>query len=188
MTTVAPASTVSRWSRPAFGPAPAGRASGAEHRVLMGSFPTGVTVVTAVDGSGQPHGLTCTSLASVSADPPMILICLNVASGTYRAVRESGAFAVNLLRPTGRRAAEIFSSAVADRFAQVDWVRSPAGIPWLAVDSVALADCLVSAIHLAADHAIVVGTVDKINHRAEAVLMYGMRRFSCWPVTEGDQP
>jgi len=164
------------------------RPLGAEFRVLMSSFPTGVTVVTAVDGAGDPHGLTCTSLTSVSVEPPTILVCLNVASGTYGAVQESGAFAVNLLRPAGRGAAEIFSSAVPDRFARVDWMASPAGVPWLVEDSFAMAECVVSAVHLAADHAIVVGVVNQISHRTEAVLMYGMRRFSRWPVIDEDQP
>jgi len=163
------------------------RPTDAEHRVLMSSFPTGVTVVTSVDGAGRPHGLTCTSLASVSVQPPTILVCLNVASGTYAAIAQTGAFAVNLLRPAGRRAAEIFSSAVPDRFSAVRWEPSPAGVPWLAEDSFAMAECRVSAIHLAADHAIVVGAVDEIRHRTEPVLMYGMRRFSRWPVHEGDQ-
>lgn len=184
---VAPVGTPARPSRTEAGSAPAQRPLGAEYRVLMSSFPTGVTVVTAVDGAGHPHGLTCTSLASVSVEPATILVCLNVASGTYRAVQESGSFAVNLLRPAGREAAEIFSSAAPDRFARVRWVASPAGIPWLAEDSFAMAECRVSAIHLAADHAVVIGTVNQIRHRTEAVLMYGMHRFSRWPVTDEDQ-
>jgi flavin reductase (NADH) len=162
------------------------RATAADHRRLMGSFPTGVAVVTSVDACGHPHGLTCTSLTSVSVEPPTVLVCLNLASGTYAAVRESGAFALNLLRPVGRRAAEVFSAPVPDRFAAVDWVLSPAGLPWLAADAFAMAECRVEAVHPAADHAIVVGTVEALSYRTDAVLMYGMRRFSRWPVTEGD--
>lgn len=162
------------------------RPTAAAYRALMGSFPTGVTVVTAIDGTGRPHGLTCTSLTSVSVAPPMVLVCLNLASGTYAAIRDTGAFAVNLLRPLGRRAAEVFAGRVPDRFAAVDWEPSPAGLPWLVEDAFALAECRVHAVHRAADHAIVVAAVEGLSHRSDAVLMYGMRRFSRWPVAEGE--
>ena len=71
-------------------------------RALMTRFPTGVTVVTAMDGGGRPQGMTCSSLASVCLRPPTLLVCLRTLSATQRAVEATGAFAVNLLHSGGR--------------------------------------------------------------------------------------
>ena len=40
---------------------------------IMASFPSGVAIVTTLDSDGTPRGLTTTAVASVSADPPLLL-------------------------------------------------------------------------------------------------------------------
>ncbi len=161
--------------------AASGRVTHDDFRGLMGAFPTGVAVITAVDQAGQPHGLTCTSLTSVTLHPPTLLICLNVRSGTLAAARERGRFAVNLLHAYARRAAEVFSSAVPDRFAQVTWQPSVRiRQPWLIDDAFALAECVVVGVSVVEDHAVVLGEVVHVKRTCDVPLLYGMRQFSRW--------
>ncbi|MQS39982.1 flavin reductase family protein, partial [Streptomyces katsurahamanus] len=96
-----------------------------EFREMMASFPTGVSVVTARDSSAAPWGMTCSSLCSLSVNPPTLLICLRTESPTLRAVLTSGAFAVNLLHGGAERVAALFASGAPDRFERVAW--RPAG-------------------------------------------------------------
>ncbi len=156
-----------------------------DHLDLMSSFPTGVAVITAVGADRRPHGLTCTSLTSVTLDPPTLLVCLNLRSGTLGALREAGAFAVNLLHARARRTAAIFASRSADRFEQVSWrPHGESGVPWLVRDAFALAECLVVDDRMFGDHAIVVGEVAQIAHAPDVPLLYGHRRFADWPAEE----
>ncbi|WP_218108777.1 MULTISPECIES: flavin reductase family protein [unclassified Streptomyces] len=169
-----------------------GSADAVEHdrfRGLMRSFPTGVAVVTAVDRKGRPHGLTCTSLSSVTLDPPSLLVCLNTASGTLRALRDSGAFTVNLLHARGLDAAKIFSSPAEDRFTRVGWRPGPRlGQPWLEEDAFAFAECRLSATTVVGTHAVVFGEVVHVEQRTDSPLLYGQQRFSHWPVEEHAAP
>jgi len=97
-------------------------------RRLMSAFPAGVVVVTAVDPAGRPHGMTCSSLVSVTLTPPTLLVCLRTDSRTCHAVVSSAVFVVNLLRDKARAVAELFAAPVADRFDQVRWTPSPLGM------------------------------------------------------------
>nr|Q8KI76.1 RecName: Full=Flavin reductase (NADPH); AltName: Full=Flavin dependent oxidoreductase; AltName: Full=Flavin:NAD(P)H reductase [Lentzea aerocolonigenes]QTU90780.1 reductase [Cloning vector pTU3-A-RebFHOD_VioCDE_KanR]AAN01214.1 flavin dependent oxidoreductase [Lentzea aerocolonigenes]CAC93720.1 putative flavin reductase [Lentzea aerocolonigenes]BAC10680.1 putative NADH oxidoreductase [Lentzea aerocolonigenes]BAC15756.1 flavin reductase [Lentzea aerocolonigenes] len=159
---------------------PGAHVTAADHRALMSLFPTGVAVITAIDEAGTPHGMTCTSLTSVTLDPPTLLVCLNRASGTLHAVR-GGRFGVNLLHARGRRAAEVFSTAVQDRFGEVRWEHSDVtGMPWLAEDAHAFAGCVVRKSTVVGDHEIVLGEVHEVVREHDLPLLYGMREFAVW--------
>ena len=84
----------------------------------MGSFPTGVTVVTASGPSG-PAGLTTNAVTSLSLEPVLLLVCFDNASRTLPVVRESGRFAVNVLREGQEDVAAVFASkrVARDKFA-----------------------------------------------------------------------
>ncbi|TMR99138.1 flavin reductase family protein [Nonomuraea basaltis] len=152
-----------------------------DYRALMGSFPTGVAVVTSTGADGFPRGLTCSSLTSVAVSPPTLLICLHTRSSTLEALCRSGRFAVNLLRAEGRRVAELFSRPVDDRFAHVTWAFSEAnGQPVLVEDAVAFAGCRVTRSLLVGDHAVVLGEVTDVTRAAGVPLLYGLRRFAAW--------
>src|SRR5215469_14738835 len=66
-------------------------------RAAMGSFPTGVTVVTVACGDGTMHGMTVNSFSSVSLDPMLVLVCLNESSRGLGLIERAGAFVVNVL-------------------------------------------------------------------------------------------
>ena len=83
-------------------------------RAVMGRFATGVTIVT-TDGPGeQPLGSTANAVASVSLNPPLVLVCLREESETLAALRGSGGFAINVLAEDQRHLADRFATAACD--------------------------------------------------------------------------
>lgn len=161
----------------ATSPRPVGVSS---YRDLMSSFPTGVSIVTALDSDGCPQGMTCTSLTSVTVTPPTLLVCLRIGSATLRAVRDSGAFAVNLLHCDGRPAAELFAAPCPDRFDRVHWRLSEAGLPWLVEEAFAIAECRVQRLLDVGEHTVVFGAVTGLVQDSASPLLYGLRQFSTW--------
>ncbi|MEV4470081.1 flavin reductase family protein [Nonomuraea salmonea] len=163
-------------------------ASAGDHRALMSRFPTGVAVVTAVDTVGRPHGMTCSSVTSVTLSPPTILVCLRIGSATLRAVHERGAFAVNLLDAGARDTAELFSGPVPDRFSRVRWIRSQYGLPWLVDDALAMAECRVSRVIRDGDHEVLFGRLLRVAEQPGTPLLYGMRSYSAWRPSSPARP
>lgn len=162
----------------------------ADIRPLMASFPTGVVVVTAVGADGQPWGMTCTSLASVSVTPPTLLVCLRCGSPTLRAVLETRTFAVNLLHDEARSSAELFASGVPDRFDRVRWRGAGRAGPHLVDAAHTVADCELVSDAIVGTHTVVMGRVTSISYlRAQQPLLYGLRRYAAWPEDiEGNSP
>lgn len=166
---------------------PAGRTRSdgppADLRTLMAAFPTGVSVVTATGRDGSSWGMTCTSLCSVSLDPPVLLVCLRFGSPTLSAVVDSGRFAVNLLHEQARSTAELFASGDPDRFERVVWqAGAGAAGPHLTHSSHTVADCLVISAQPVGDHAVVLGEVEVVTVvRDRRPLLYGLRHYASWP-------
>lgn len=126
-------------------------------RSVMGSLPTGVSVVTTVTADGRPRGLTCSAVCSVSASPPLLLVCVKHPSKTLEAIHASSVFAVNFLSAGMEDVARVFASPIPERFTDTPW--SPGkrtGAPLLA-STVAQAECILTGSHLAGDHQILVG-------------------------------
>lgn len=128
-------------------------------RHVMGHFATGVAVVTAIDYHGQPVGTTVNAITSVSLEPPLVLVCLGLASTTLRAVRERGAFAINVLGTEHGHLA----SGFARRGASKPWRAArhqpgPTGTPRLEGVLAGL-ECRVEQRLLLGDHELVVGRV-----------------------------
>ncbi|MFI7601298.1 flavin reductase family protein [Actinoplanes sp. NPDC049681] len=126
-------------------------------RAVMGSFASGVAVVTTRTPAGEPYGLTCSSVCSVSADPPLLLACIRTPSRTLDVLRESGVFAVNFLDAHGREISRRFAGPVQDKFDGVPWRPGTArGVPVL--DRVlAHAECSIQQLIDAGDHVVVIG-------------------------------
>ncbi|MEU5864340.1 flavin reductase family protein [Nonomuraea sp. NPDC047529] len=156
-------------------------------RSLMSTFPSGVAVVTVTDPDGRPRGMTCSSVCSVTLDPPTLLVCARSLSPTLHAMLKTEQFTVNLLHAHARDTAELFASGAADRFDRVRWSARPAyGGPHLVEESHSVADCRVARTVEAGDHIVVFGEVYGIEWCAPAVpLLYGLRAYSSWrPGTE----
>jgi flavin reductase (DIM6/NTAB) family NADH-FMN oxidoreductase RutF len=158
-------------------------------RRMMASFPTGVAVITAMADGGTPWGMTCTSLCSVSLDPPTLLVCLRRGSPTLAAVQDGGAFAVNLLHDGARRVAELFGSGVRDRFDRVAWYADGTRGPHLVDAAHTIADCRLVHQAVVGTHTVIMGQVEKILQlRARRPLMYGLRHYAVWPTDADGNP
>ncbi|TQJ00455.1 flavin reductase family protein [Amycolatopsis cihanbeyliensis] len=156
----------------------------ADFRQLMSYFPSGVAVVTTLDPDGNPRGLTCTSLCSVSTTPPTMLVCLHRQSSSFAAVRARGAFAVNLLNDQGAPIARTFAKQGADRFAGIPWQHTTGlRMPWLTQHAHSMLECTVDRYIDAADHMVVFGRVRQLEHTGQPPLLYGQRRFAGWQDT-----
>ncbi|MEU3712671.1 flavin reductase family protein [Streptomyces catenulae] len=159
------------------------RATPDTFRHMMSGFPTGVCVVTTTDHEGAPRGMTCSSVCSVSLDPPTLLVCLRDGSPTLEAIMKSGEFAVNLLHEEARSAAELFASGNPRRFDLLPWEQSPdAAGPHLTRDAHTVADCEVTLTQRVGSHVTVFATARRIvTHRSLPPLLYGLRQFRAWP-------
>jgi 3-hydroxy-9,10-secoandrosta-1,3,5(10)-triene-9,17-dione monooxygenase reductase component len=132
-------------------------------RDTLGRFPTGVTVVTA-SGTGGPAGLTTNAFTSLSLDPPLVLVCFERGSRTLPVVRETGRFAVNVLRAGQEELARVFASkrVPAEKFAAVTHTVDH-GVPVLD-GALAWLVCDLQALHPGGDHEIGVGAVSALGH------------------------
>ena len=127
-------------------------------RSAFGTFMTGVTVVTSLDGNGNPVGFTANSFSSVSLDPPLLLVCLAKSSSNYDTLTQAKGFAVNVLSAEQTDVSNTFARPVDDRFASVDWKTGPFGSPVLNEVS-AWFDCSMHSTVEAGDHVILIGRV-----------------------------
>src|SRR6516165_11986047 len=139
-------------------------------RQAMGSFPTGVTVVTVASGDGAMHGVTVNSFSSVSLDPMLVLVCLNEASRAVGLIERAGAFVVNVLsagqRDVSRWFANRYRPAGSTMFDGVPFEPGATGCPVL-VDAAASFECRLRQSHRAGDHLIVLGEVVALVHRPQ---------------------
>jgi flavin reductase (DIM6/NTAB) family NADH-FMN oxidoreductase RutF len=133
----------------------------AQFRDLMACWPSGVAVVTGSLG-GQPVGCTATAVASVSAQPPLLLVSLAARSRTLLAIRRTGGrFGVCVLSSAQRRLAQQFAHGEpAERFADVCYAWQ-LGVPILR-ETVAGAVCTIRTELTVADHILVVGSPQRI--------------------------
>ncbi|MFT4232661.1 MAG: flavin reductase, partial [Leucobacter sp.] len=92
-------------------------------------FITGVTVVTTLDGDGQPRGLAANSYASVSLDPPLVLVCVQKTTSTHDPLFKSSHLGINIMSTGQRGTVGVFASKAPDKFAEVEWHRGPNGSP-----------------------------------------------------------
>ena len=142
-------------------------------RNALGSFPTGVAVITTTGPDGQPIGLTCNSFSSVSLEPPLVSWGLRLSSKNLDNFRQAGAFAINILAEAQKDlSARFASSQVADKFEGVAFTRGHRGLPVLD-NCVATFECDKFAEHIAGDHVLFLGQVQRFDHgRQEDSLVF----------------
>ena len=134
-------------------------------RRVMGSFPTGIAVVTAERAPGQVHGMTANSFTSVSLDPLLILICVDQKAYLHTYLKSQRRFGVNILKDTQQPLSEFFAQPEQDPAEEArlgvrfEW--TPSGIPLLSGALAHLA-CNVAAQYMSGDHTIFVGEVESL--------------------------
>ena len=149
-------------------------------RKMRSLFASGVAVVTTVH-EGKLRGITVSAFASVSLDPPLVLICLASESESKDWIAEGGIFAVNLLSDEQEFLSERFAARapiVNARFDGVSYHTALTGSPILA-DSLAWYDCRTEATHDGGDHTIFIGRVEAVGYGAEGKqpLLYFANRY-----------
>jgi 3-hydroxy-9,10-secoandrosta-1,3,5(10)-triene-9,17-dione monooxygenase reductase component len=138
----------------------AARAADQEHyRRILGHFPTGVVVVTAVSTDGAPAGMSVGSFTSVSLEPPLVAFFPARSSTSWPRIEEAGSFCANILTAEQEHICQALARPGGDKFEGLGWrpaVKS--GSPVL--DGVAgWVDCDIDNVIEAGDHYIVVGRV-----------------------------
>jgi flavin reductase (DIM6/NTAB) family NADH-FMN oxidoreductase RutF len=146
------------------------------YRRALGSFATGITVVTAASREGHRVGLTVNSFTSVSLDPPLVLWCQSAAAATLDVFTSVTHFAVNVLAADQRKLAERFTQQRPDRFAALDFAAGPGGAPILAGVS-AWFECRTAGQHCAGDHVVHFGIVERYAHCERAPLILSRGRY-----------
>lgn len=143
-----------------------------EFRRILGHFTTGVTVVTTLDSTGAPKGLTLNAFASLSLDPPLVLVCIDRSADTHDIVARTGVFVVNVLAGDQERVARRFAGDEAQRrFDGIGWRRETTGAPVLD-DVLAWIECRVRDAVDGGDHTIFVGDVVAADAREGAPLAF----------------
>jgi len=131
-------------------------------RAVLGHFPTGVVVITALGQDGAPAGMAIGSFTSVSLDPPLVAFLPAKSSSSWPRMRAAGSFCVNVLGHTQTGLVERFAISGGDKFAGLDWKPAPSGHPILP-DVPAWIDCDLVRIDDAGDHWIVLGQVRSLS-------------------------
>lgn len=161
-------------------PPPQDEVSTSAFREVMGSFPTGVTVITTVAPDGTPIGLTANAVSSVSLTPPQLLICLGREKFTSKAILGHNAFAVNFLARAQEDVAQRFASSHPDKFSGLEFSRGFKDIPVLD-GALAVAECEVQRTVEAGDHLIIVGLVRRGIASGGDPLMFFRKEYAGWP-------
>src|SRR5437588_11169993 len=92
-----------------------------DFRNALGTYATGVTIITAAGPDGKPYGLTCNSFASVSLNPPLVLWSLGVFSQNMSVFQNASHFTINVLGASQQALAAKFARSSEDKFAGVEW-------------------------------------------------------------------
>lgn len=147
-----------------------------DFRNALGTYATGVTIITAAAPDGKPYGLTCNSFASVSLNPPLVLWSLVVYSSSLAIFQNASHFTVNVLGASQQALANKFAKSSDDKFTGVDWAPGLGNAPVLA-ESVANFQCRSVNRYYGGDHVIFLGAVEAYTYNAKEPLLFARGAF-----------
>lgn len=155
-----------------------------DFRNALGSFATGITVITAVGPRGELIGITASSFNSVSLDPPLVLFSLNRRAYSLRAFLSSQTFAVNILREEQEDISNKFAKALEDKWSDMDYETWETGCP-IITGSLASFECKIRHTYHGGDHVIFVGEVLRLAHdpNGRPLVFYGGKYHNVQPNT-----
>jgi flavin reductase (DIM6/NTAB) family NADH-FMN oxidoreductase RutF len=147
----------------------------AEFRKAMGSFATGVTVIT-VDSEGEVHGMTANAFTSVSLDPLLVLVCVDHRARTHTHLHARKRFGVNVLAENQRAISEYYALPSpthqnAEQEAGARFDRTQHGTPVLH-GALAYLECRLHSAQDAGDHTIFIAEVEDVVVREGDPLLY----------------
>jgi flavin reductase (DIM6/NTAB) family NADH-FMN oxidoreductase RutF len=148
-----------------------------QFRRALGSFATGVTIVTTRSLAGEDIGLTANSFNSVSLDPPMVLWSLSKKARSLPCFGESGRFAVHILSSAQEELSVLFARAGANKFEGLQIERGAGDVPLLPGCS-ARFECRTAFQYDGGDHVIFVGAVEAFAHFDRQPLIFHAGRYA----------
>ena len=132
-----------------------------DFRRAVGSFATGVTIITTTAPNGEPIGLTANSFSSVSLDPPLVLFSLARKLHSYPAFEKSKHFSINVLHDGQLFLAKQFAVALGEKWKDVEFEMGEFGCRLIS-QAAATLECEKYASYDGGDHIIYVGRVLKM--------------------------
>ena len=146
-----------------------------EFRSALGSFATGVTVIT-VDYEGEVHGMTANAFSSVSLDPPLVLVCVDHRARTHAHLHARKRFGVNVLAENQQNISEYYARPAqdhrhAEQEAGAHFDRTAHGTPVLN-GALAYLECRLHSAQDAGDHTIFIAEVEEVVVRGGDPLLY----------------
>jgi flavin reductase (DIM6/NTAB) family NADH-FMN oxidoreductase RutF len=153
----------------------------AEFRDAMRHLASGVSLITTRGRDGSRQGMLATSVVSVTADPPTLLVCVNRSATMHDHLIESGSFCVNFLSQRHRELSLRFSSSEArsSRFETENWTILKTGAPALE-GALSVLDCHLENVVEVGSHSVLFGKVQEIKASPSAVdnpLLYYDRQY-----------
>ena len=142
-----------------------------ELRNALGSFGTGVTIITTRTRDGYMTGMTANSFTSVSLNPPLVLWSSSLYANSLPAFQESSHFVVNILAYDQIELSNRFAKSIEDKFAEVDHIIPECGAPVL-IGSAAHFECRNEFRHYGGDHIIFIGHVERFAYTDKPTLMF----------------
>jgi flavin reductase len=141
-----------------------------KQRQIMGHFATGVTVVT-TDGEAGSHGMTANAFASLSLDPPLVMVAVDKRAAMLEFLKTNRCFAVSILRRDQEEISRRFARPGPKDFSDLNITTSATGSPILA-DGIAFIDCRVYEILPGGDHEIFIGEILTGDHQGGDPLLF----------------
>ncbi len=147
-----------------------------EFRRCLGSFVTGVTVITVLDDEGRPIGMTANSFNSVSLDPPLIVWSVRTNASTFGIYSKAKRFVVNILSEEQVDISNRFARSGLDRFDGVPTTPGIDGVPLLD-GAAAHLECHTEATYPGGDHLLFLGRVERISGSTRKPLAFGAGKY-----------
>ncbi len=127
-------------------------------RNVLGSYPTGVSVITSVSAGGERWGLAVGTFTAISLDPPLVGFMPDKRSTSWAQIEKTGTFCVNILSAAQLEMCQRCASRGGDKFEGMSHGHSPGGLPLLD-DVLAWIECGIERVIELGDHVLVVGAV-----------------------------
>ena len=147
-----------------------------DFRNALGTYGTGVTIVTAMASDGRPYGVTCNSFASVSLNPPLVLWSLGMFSHGLPIFQNASHFAVNVLEVSQQDLALKFAKSAGEKFVGVEWKPGLGNAPIIA-GCVAQFECRAVNRYYGGDHIIFLGAVEAYSYNGQEPLLFARGGF-----------
>lgn len=159
--------------------------SEADFKSVLGRFPTGVTIVTTCDGE-RPAGVTINAFASVSLDPPLVMVSIDRRSHLHDLVSQAGFFTVNILGAQQRELSRRFAGQSGERnerFRLTPYHEGVTGAPILD-EAIAHVECRLFAVYPGGDHSIFLGQVEALGATSGEPLVYYRAHYGAFDMDE----